>query len=344
MKKRWIHFLTIAGLAVGLAGCGASSQTNGSVQNESAKNESTQTTGDTKEVQTIRLGVMTGNSDHWVAEVGTEKGIFEKYGIELQVTEFAAGINTVDAIVTDQVDIGNLADYAAINRLGNTQDNTDLRMIANFESSSTGKLYVNPKEVTELSDISGKGLVTLAGTVWDYWNAKTFEQAGITEDQQVLVNVDSAQAALGVMTTGEGVAFWASGTNAKKLEEAGMEPLIAMDDLGLRTDSYFITTEKYIDENEELLTNYLKAFQETQDWVLENQEEAAEIVEEKTGIPKDQFLENLKQEKLLMGFTQDTIDHLNGIKDWALNAGRFEKDFDVNDFIDTTPLKNGGFM
>ena len=48
-----------------------------------------------------------------------------------------------------------------------------------------------------------------------------------------------------------------------------------MDELGLRTDAYFITTEKYIEDNKELLTNYLKAFQETQDWVLEYQEEAA---------------------------------------------------------------------
>ena len=342
MKKRWISFLVILGLTAGLAGCGTqSSQAAGDT-----KKEDTQTAGDakTQEVQTVRLGVMTGNSDHWVAEVGTEQGIFEKYGIELKVTEFAAGINTIDAIVTDQVDIGNLADYAAINRLGNTQDDTDLRLIANFSSSSTGKLYVNPKEVTSLTDLSGKGLVTLAGTVWDYWNAKTLEQAGIEGDQQVLVNVDSAQAALGVMTTGEGVAFWASGTNAKKLEEAGMEPLLTMDELGLRTDAYFITTEKYIEDNKELLTNYLKAFQETQDWVLENQEEAAEIVEEKTGIPQDQFLENLKQEKLLVGFSQDTKEHLNEIKDWALKAGRFEKDFELDDFVDTTLLENGGFM
>lgn len=219
MKKRWISFLVILGLTAGLAGCGTqSSQAAGDT-----KKEDTQTAGDakTQEVQTVRLGVMTGNSDHWVAEVGTEQGIFEKYGIELKVTEFAAGINTIDAIVTDQVDIGNLADYAAINRLGNTQDDTDLRLIANFSSSSTGKLYVNPKEVTSLTDLSGKGLVTLAGTVWDYWNAKTLEQAGIEGDQQVLVNVDSAQAALGVMTTGEGVAFWASGTNAKNLRKQG---------------------------------------------------------------------------------------------------------------------------
>ena len=67
-------------------------------------------------------------------------------------------------------------------------------------------------------------------------------------------------------------------------------------------------------------------------------------MEEKTGIPQDQFLENLKQEKLLMGFSQDTKEHLNEIKDWALKAGRFEKDFNLDDFVDTTLLENGEFM
>ena len=52
----------------------------------------------------------------------------------------------------------------------------------------------------------------------------------------------------------------------------------------------------------------------------------------------------LKQEKLLMGFSQDTKEHLNEIKDWALKAGRFEKDFNLDDFVDTTLLENGGFM
>ena len=332
MKKRVISFLVILGLLAAATGCGSQSQ--------AADGKDSKTS---EELQTIRLGVMTGNSDQWLAEVGTEKGIFEKYGIQLEITEFAAGINTVDAIVTNQVDIGNLADYAAVNRLGNTQENTDLRLIANYASSAVAQLYVNPKEVTKLEDLAGKGLVTQPGTVWDYWNAKTLEKAGIPEEEQVLVNVDSAQASLGVMTTGEGVAVWASGTNAKKLEEAGMEKLMDMEELGLRTDSYFVTTEKYIKDNEALVTNYLQAIKETQEWVQENQQEAAKIVEEKTAIPQEQFLENLEVLQMGVSFEQDTIDHLTGIKDWAFEVGRFEKDFEITDFIDTAPLENGDF-
>ena len=45
-----------------------------------------------------------------------------------------------------------------------------------------------------------------------------------------------------------------------------------------------------------------------------------------------------------MGFSQDTKEHLNEIKDWALKAGRFEKDFNLDDFVDTMLLENGEFM
>lgn len=329
MKKKLLALFMILGLVAGMAGCGAKEQ-----QDSQASEDG---------LQTVRLGVMTGNADHWLSVIGKEEGIFDKYGIQLEVTEFAAGINTVDAIVTDQVDIGMLADYAAVNRLGNTKDSTNFRLIANFDSSSVSQLYVNPKKVTKLEDLSGQGVVTLPGTVWDYWDAKTFEQADIGKDEQKLINVDSAQAALGVMTSGEAVAFWASGTNAKKLEEAGMEPLVDMETLGLRTDSYFVTTDEYLNKNEETAVNYLKAVKETEEWTLENPEEAAEIVEKNTSIPQQQFLDNLKAVSLTMDFSDDTIQHLNSIKDWALGAGSFEQDFDINDYIDKTPLQKGGF-
>lgn len=38
-------------------------------------------------------------------------------GVTFEISEFAAGINTIDAITTGQLDIGNFADYAGINRI-----------------------------------------------------------------------------------------------------------------------------------------------------------------------------------------------------------------------------------
>lgn len=325
MKKRVISILILAGLITGMIGCG----TKGHNVEKTSQGEA----------ETIRLGVMTGNIDHWIVEAGLEEGIFEKYGIQLEVTEFAAGVNTVDAIVTNQSDIGFLADYAAVNRLGNTQENTQLRMLARFVSSNASHLYVNPKEVTKLEDLSGKGVVTLPGTVWDYWNAQTYEAAGIPADEQKVVNVDSAQAALGVMTSGQGVAFWASGANARKMEEAGMKTLIDLDELGLQTEQYFVTSAEYIKGNTETIKNFLQAVKEAQGWIEKNPEKAAQVVKEKTGIPSEQFQQSLKSITLTLDFNQDTIKHLSSIKNWALENGIFDQDFEITDYADTTLLK-----
>lgn len=76
---------------------------------------------------------MTGNLDHYASYVGVEQGIFEKYGINLEITEYAFGINTIDAIANGNADVGDMADYAAVNRLGTTLDQTNLVMFSEPE-------------------------------------------------------------------------------------------------------------------------------------------------------------------------------------------------------------------
>lgn len=324
MKKILAMIAAIGVVAAGMTGCGSESNV------QVAGNMAAQTG---KEPVTVRTAVMTNNVDQWLAVIGKEKGFFEEHGIQLEVTEFAAGINTVDAIVTGQADIGLLADYAAVNRLGNTQEDTNLRFVARFATGKGSSFYVNPEKVKKLEDLAGQGVITLPGTVWDYWTARTFEAANVPKDQQEILNVESAQAALGVMTSGEGVAFWAGGINGTKLEEAGMEPLLEMDDLGLRTDQYFISSTEYLESQESVVEEFLAAIKETQEWLIANEEEAAGILEEKVNVPKEQTLKNLKNYELVMDFKEDTVEHLNGIKKWAVEEGRFEKDYEIKDYV-----------
>lgn len=73
-----------------LASCGSSSS------GKAAK----KVTKDGKELSVLRVANMTGQPDQYADYIGMEQGIFEKYGISLETSEYAAGINTVDAIVT----------------------------------------------------------------------------------------------------------------------------------------------------------------------------------------------------------------------------------------------------
>ncbi len=330
--RKTIITLALGGvLLLGLTACG----------NANASNQKSATGHASENSTTIRLGVMTGNTDQWTAAVAEEKGFFKKQGLKVEVTEFAAGINTVDAIVTGQSDIGFLADYAAVNRLGNTQDATNLRIFARYQHSKgiQTKLYVNTKKVKKLSDLAGQGVITLPGTVWDYWNGKTFEKARIPKDKQVLVNVDNTQAALSVFQSGDGVAFWAGGNNGKKLQEAGYEPLVSAADLDLPSEQYYFATDEYLKKNEDTVKKFLTAIHDTQEWVIGHKEEAAKIANVKTNVPEEQFLSDLEALELNLSLKKESIEHLNEVKEWALKEGKFKKDFTFEDFIDAAPLK-----
>ena len=334
MKKKILSLLLILGLTVGAAGCADSKDT----KNTGANAEENQTSEEGA-LEKVRLGVFTGGPDQYLAVAGQEQGIFEKYGINLAITEFAAGINTVDAIVTGQSDIGMIADFAGINRIGNTQENFNIRIIGRYTTAKSYNLYVNPDEVTKLEDLAGKGFATMPGTILDYYNSLTYEKANIKKEDQRIVNVDSGQTVLSVLESGDAVAFWTAGATAKKLEEAGMKEFLTMDDFGISVDAYYVSSDSYMKNHADILENFLSAVKETEEWVQANQEKAAEIIEEKTGIPQEQILQNLESNQLLLDFKQDSIEHLNGIKEWALDAGLFEKDYEIKDFVDTAILE-----
>ncbi|MCD8356963.1 MAG: ABC transporter substrate-binding protein [Clostridia bacterium] len=334
LKKRLLTAILAGITALTLTACGNSTST-GNASSGSGDAAASD------ELTTVRYAVMTNNQSQWYAVIGDETGIFADHGIEVKITEFAAGINTVDAIVTEQADIGILADYAAVNRIGNTQDNSNLRIfsrIATNADQGATSLYVNPDKVKSLEDLAGQGFATQPGTVWDYWVAKTYEKANIPEDQQVILNCDSGAAAVAVLTSGEGVAFWCSGTNAQKLEEAGFEPLITLDDLGLHTEQYNITSTSFLEEHQDIVEEFLLAQQEIAEWINANPEEAAQIIEEKTGNPADQFIADFNAITLTIDFTQDTLDHLNGIKDWAVGNGSYA-DYDILNYVDLSALE-----
>ena len=133
MKKRMLGLLLTAALVLGVTGCGNTTEKK---TTEQANGSSEELTTEAGETQTVRLGVWTGGIDHYLAVVGTEQGIFQKHGIDLETTEFASGINTIDAIVTGQLDIGMIADFAGVNRIGNTQDNFDSKIIGRYVTAT----------------------------------------------------------------------------------------------------------------------------------------------------------------------------------------------------------------
>lgn len=348
MKKRiTAGILSVFLVVSALTGCGSlasSSESQGSANSPSeasgsAAESGSEEAGKSGGLTPVRLGVMTSNIDHEIALIAEDQGFYKENGLDVTITEYAAGINTVDAITTDQLDIGFVADYAGVNRIGNTSKDTDLRFFANFASSAQTDLYVNPKTISVLSDLKGKNFITQPGTVWDYWTGLTIQKAGLTSDDVNLVQVSSAAEGLAVAQSGGGDAYWASGANAQKLEEAGWKAILSQEELNAVTYQFYLATESYLEKNEETVESFLKATQETIDYIEDNSDEAAAFLNQKVGIEKSIFLAYLKAYDLGIGFSQDALDDLNSINDWAYQNGNYSTEYNIEDFVNTEAVK-----
>ncbi len=346
MKKKGINkvlkkVLSVALIAsLFLTGCGNGSA--GGSTGSSAKSEK----GTKESLETVRVGVMTGIIEHYIAIVGQEKGIWEKNGIDLQVTEFATGVEAVGAVQTEQIDVAEIMDFAIINRLGTTADKTNLRIYnLNYESDTSdkdsiavNKFYVNPKTVKDASDLKGKKISVALGTVNEYFVAEGLAKAGLTVKDVTTVPADSITANIAMAANGEIDGTWASGTTASKLVDDGWVALYNAIDLDLLTRDIGVTTDSFA--TTETLKKYVKARDEVVKYIEENEEDAVKIIADKSSLDQEVIRTTIEGNNLEPEFSNDTVDQLNKLKDWALKNGNLKKDFTLDNFIDLTAVKD----
>lgn len=343
MKKKILGILLSTVLAAGVLGGCAKSDATIEKKDNSAVNTESRDTAESDDKITIRTGVMTGIAEHFIALEGIEQGIFEKYGIDYQYTEFGTGVDAVNAITTGQIDLAEIMDFGIINRIGQTSDKSDLRIVAqNYVSKDTGSetalaLYVNPETVSSIDDLKGKKISVALGTQNEYQNTILREYANLSKDDLTEVPLNSIADTIAVAKNGEIDAVWSSGQYAANLKELGWTPLVKGTDLGLFSRDLAVASEKFASDTE-ALKRYFQARAEIVDYILNNEDEAAEFIEGKTGISKEQFKDTINGSDLENKFDQDTYDGLKSLKDWSVSAGNFA-DYDLNKFINTEGLK-----
>lgn len=342
MKKRVISLAATAVLVFGaLSGCGSTSsdnntQTTKETTEETASSDASTSDGD---LVTVRDAVMTGQLDQYATEVGLWQGLFEKYGIDLKTTEFVAGINTIDSVVSGTADIGMMADYAAVNRLGNTLDATDLKIFSQISGggvAQSGGLYVDPKYADDLESLDGsEGFMYQEGTVSYYYASKCIEYLGLDESKQNLINTDSSQTRLALIQKGGASAVYANGSEANYIEDAGWVLAATSQEIGIQTGTYFLATDKYISENKEVLAKFLQAIDESTQYISDHLDESAEYLEGKLGVKAEDFKANWENYSFEPGFSEEATQHLEDIEKWGYEHGSFPKDYNIRDFITT---------
>jgi ABC-type nitrate/sulfonate/bicarbonate transport system substrate-binding protein len=91
-------------------------------------------------------------------------------------------------------------------------------------------------------------------------------------------------------------------------------------------------------ENPETAANVLRAIDDGDRWVAQNQQAAAELINDRYDIPTQQAFDQLGNLNFYVNFDGDYIDHYKGMVDYGASKEYWD-DFNVDDTIVTEPME-----
>jgi NitT/TauT family transport system substrate-binding protein len=292
-------------------------------------------------IDKIRLGVMTDSILAYAADIGIAEGIFAKHGLEVDVASFAAGINTIDAVTIGQMDIGFGADFAVLNRLGGSPT-TVLRIFTGLGEGAldSWKLYARGDSIKTPADLAGKPVITRLGTVEEYWHAKTITSSGIDLASVNFLPVDATMEGVALIQNGTAVAMWANARPAEALNKIeGVYAIADLSAVGAPTISLAVATEEFLTTRQNAAVKYLKAMVEIYDFINNNPQRAAEIVQKTSSTPLEQTLINLKNNTNYIDFNQKIFDAADSLYQWAEANGVIKNPYDLHTYVNVDALK-----
>ncbi|MNM21312.1 putative aliphatic sulfonates-binding protein precursor [compost metagenome] len=325
--KGWIKagsVLLLAALAVGLAGCGE----------DSAKSDEAAAAAP---LQKVRIGA---DSSIFSVQfrVAKEQGLFEKHGIDAEITTFSFGIDTLNAVLTDRVDVGEAMDYAALSALSKG----DLKILSLFSSPEPTSTELFARDgISGPEGLIGKKLGVQKGTVNEYIWGKYFETFHIDKKKVTLVPLQSTAEILAAYDRGDIQAAWfgtAFFDKAAKVE--GSKPLNDLSAIQVRTKGFLVAKADLVKDKPDISAELNKALAEASDYITAHPEETAKLAFKEIKIPEESALKEIKgQWEFDVRFKQADLDYLNKVKAWSVENGYIEPDYKLEDKLSLDGLR-----
>jgi aliphatic sulfonates family ABC transporter substrate-binding protein len=328
--KRILIVLLVAAFITGmLGGCGAS------------KSEAKGASDDTDHV-TVRIAVQKCIAIPYLADaLGYFEEEFKDDNVDVELVEFSLGPAIVEAIGSDEIDIGFLGDVPTFSGLVN---GGDYKIIARWESDYNSFLIVRDDAgISSLSDLKGKKLAFAFGStqtslVYDY-----LEDAGLSDSDVELVNLSLADIVTSI-TNGEIDAAVVDQLRATQaVSNGGITKLLDGEGYKLFV-SPVIATNNFTSTHPDLVSRVLKVLQKAAIYSEENNEEAIKFAAERIGVDESAIGPLMQECDLEYKLGDEEIAAIkeNAKRSYELDV--IKEDIDIEQYIDTTYLKEAGIQ
>jgi ABC-type nitrate/sulfonate/bicarbonate transport system substrate-binding protein len=226
-------------------------------------------------------------SDIVVIDLAIEKGFFDEQGIKVETVGVAGGGSaTIQAILTNNADIGNAAIPAYINAIragGKLEVIYGGVAMAHAKDPGYSLIVRDESNIKSAKDLIGKTVAMGArGAMWDYGTKEYLRKNGVSVDKVNILIVPPPQLEQVLRSKQVDVIMIGSPISDKILEGGETRRLASLYEiLGPNSAGAgfgFIVKDKLIKNNPELVRRLVAVYEKTDQWATKNPDEARKLV------------------------------------------------------------------
>lgn len=237
-----------------------------------------------KQKNEINIGYFP-NISHAPAMVGIEKGIFEEtlYDVKINTTSFPNGSLFMDALSTEQIDIGYVGPGPVLNRY---LQGGDVVVLADASVGENVLVARKDLDIDDVKDLEGKIVATPStGCTHDLLLRKMLQEAGIaTEENGGTVKrlVQKPATMIGLFEQKQIDAAVVSEPWASLMEKQGVVKVVKdADEVPWKGDlpaTVLVVRKEFLQNNPELVEKFLEGHEKSIAYINNNQEEIVDII------------------------------------------------------------------
>ncbi|MGM8215288.1 sulfonate ABC transporter substrate-binding protein [Bacillaceae bacterium W0354] len=237
------------------------------------------------EDQVVRIGYQKNGPFLIVKALGNLDERLKEEGYEVEWKLFQAGPALVEAINTGSIDVGRTGNTPVI--FAQASGAPFVYLQAGFSKFlGSGILVHEDSSIESLEDLKGKNIGFARGSSSHYLIVKALEKAGLSIDDVEVSYLQPGDARIAFEQ--EQIDAWVVWDPYAASAHVDSNARFIVDGEGLTTDrDFFVATEKYYDENKEILDIIVEEIDKSLQWANENTGELVDLLVEELQINEE---------------------------------------------------------
>lgn len=330
--RKFLSVLVMAVLLLSLTACGSK----------------TEDTGASDGTITVRISNFAGSAVPY--NVGIDTGIFDEVlseytdaKVEIELINFASGAAAVEAGQAGEVDIITCGDQMVTTAI--VENGLPFKIAGcSYTQRKSAFLATAESGIQSPQDVKGKKVGVQLGTNLYLGVIAFLEENGISLDDIEVVNLSAADALTAFMSGDIDWGIFGGISRDKLLETEGTVCLGYNGDYKFN-ECVFAVSDKFAQENHDLVVGLVKAFDEATAYAIANQDEAIQIAIDNYDTDETSQKTNYWNDSdFTVALTPDIQQSIQGTLHYSYVTGLISHDADISEVVDLTYLQEAGLQ